>query len=1006
MSSSKDAIHRGAVSLVPNSGIQFLDLGLALGELRVKRSFWDEEDAHAPPDEEGQKPIHLRCLYEGTDGDLEFWDEAGRQQRVDPEVSYSITQVRALEPFLGKWVPLPYFRVASRTHRGLTFDRGPANWARIRIVEQADPRKGITHLAVLAIDTSLLDHEQDEPYLAPTTSDSADTQEFALAANERDNAWFLNEIWVDDWLTQLLLDMRLAQSRGRLSTTDQQPGCRHLALYLTFLELLAQADMCPRIRLVDGVSALKGSLEPVAVDLVLDIGHSRTCGMLVENTPDSRPSLEASYVLQLRDLGHSEKRYGRPFSSSIEFARATFGNDAASRRSGRANAFSWPSVVRVGPEAERLAALARGTEGSTGLSSPKRYLWDERELQQGWRFNGASTTSERSEPPVSGRVMALVNERGDVLSRGGRGMPAARPRFSRSALFSFMLSELLLQAMTQINSVAARTERHNEDVPRRLRRIVLTLPPAMPVAEQARYRKRATAAVQLTWELLGRSDRPPTVITTLDEASCTQIVYLFDQITQRFRGDGTGYFELFGRQRTVPIVPPGGNQTPRPEQRQTFRIASIDIGGGTTDLMIITWHLEDNRLLVPVQDFREGFKVAGDDVVEAIVTGHVITAIVRHLEQHGLKEAQTLLLRLFKSVQRTVPEQQRRRQFVAQALLPVALGLLREYERWDPLHPEAAGSQPYSWFLSPDIRPDASVLAYLEAAVHEAGLVNFRLDDVRFPLDCQAIDRSVIGTLNDVLSNLCEVVHAHDCDVLLLSGRPSRFPGVLTTILASMPVTPDRVQPMHEYKVGDWYPYADANGYISDPKTTAAVGAMLWMLGEGQIEAFALSTGRLRMRSTARFIGQMERSGQILPEQVLFSALDLDQSNGRPQAAEKEFKLFAPIFLGFRQLGIARWPGTPLYAIEFGDPPNADRLARPLKVMLERAEVDPDGQRAEEEKETFRIASITDAEGGSLRLTDVVIRLQTLKSDEGYWLDTGRFDALDAALSTINVRET
>ena len=73
--------------------------------------------------------------------------------------------------------------------------------------------------------------------------------------------------------------------------------------------------------------------------------------------------------------------------------------------SNRGNAFYWPSPVRVGPEAVRLATEALGNEGMTGLSSPKRYLWDERPLSQGWRYNGIAGDGITTEPPVSGPVM-------------------------------------------------------------------------------------------------------------------------------------------------------------------------------------------------------------------------------------------------------------------------------------------------------------------------------------------------------------------------------------------------------------------------------------------------------------------------------------------------------------------------------------------------------------------------------------------------------------------------
>jgi hypothetical protein len=40
-------------------------------------------------------------------------------------------------------------------------------------------------------------------------------------------------------------------------------------------------------------------------------------------------------------------------------------------------------------------------------------------------------------------------------------------------------------------------------------------------------------------------------------------------------------------------------------------------------------------------------------------------------------------------------------------------------------------------------------------------------------------------------------------------------------------------------------------------------------------------------------------------------------------------------------------------------------------------------------KEDFVITEIEDATGSTLRRTDVMLRLQTIRSEAGYWRDTG-----------------
>jgi hypothetical protein len=242
--------------------------------------------------------------------------------------------------------------------------------------------------------------------------------------------------------------------------------------------------------------------------------------------------------------------------------------------------------------------------------------------------------------------------------------------------------------------------------------------------------------------------------------------------------------------------------------------------------------------------------------------------------------------------------------------------------------------------------------------------------------------------LGPVLADLLECVHAFDVDVLLLSGRPSRLRAVREAVIARLAVPPHRVVPMDSYPVEQWYPFRDPTGHIADPKTTAAVGAMIAATAEGRLEGFLLRSSRLAMRSTARVIGLMDQSGQIRNENVKLRDLDLERA---PAAGETSFTLTfaAPAFLGFRQLDLERWTATRLYRLEFGNPASVRKLALPLTVTITRREIDPDRPDAEERREAFDIAEITDADGLAVHRQQVVLRLQTEAEEAGYWRDSG-----------------
>ncbi|MGE0420603.1 MAG: virulence factor SrfB, partial [Acetobacteraceae bacterium] len=294
-----------------------------------------------------------------------------------------------------------------------------------------------------------------------------------------------------------------------------------------------------------------------------------------------------------------------------------------------------------------------------------------------------------------------------------------------------------------------------------------------------------------------------------------------------------------------------------------------------------------------------------------------------------------------------------------------------------------------------ELLPDRDVsapLEYLNLKIGQTGAQGFDLLALELTAFAPRMDAVVQASLGPILADLCEVIHSFDCDWLLLSGRPSRMRAITDLILAKMPVPPHRIVGMHHYAAGSWYPFRDPAGRVKDPKTTAAVGAMLCAMAEGRLEGFLMRTSRLAMKSTARYLGRMELSGQIRRDNILLRDPDRDAPTA-PGAAPPEVKFNmefrAPVFLGFRQLDLERWPATRLYVLEYANPDNVPRLKLPLHLTIQRAEVDPESADAEEKREDFEVVEILDADQDPQHRSVVRLRLQTERSEAGYWRDTG-----------------
>jgi hypothetical protein len=581
---------------------------------------------------------------------------------------------------------------------------------------------------------------------------------------------------------------------------------------------------------------------------------------------------------------------------------------------------------------------------------------------------------------------------------------AFEARYTRSSIMMFLLSEIILHALTTINSPAQRCSRQHSDIPRRLRRVIFTMSNAMPLAEQNIYRRWAELAVDMVWRCLGWEQdselaeaqgglypfqSPPTVRAQWDEATCTHLVYLYNELSEKYQGDIHHLFRLLGRQRE------GYGQSP------SVRVASIDIGGGTTDLSIATYEAMGDESTTarmrPHLDFRDGFNIAGDDMLARVVENHFLQDLRAALVSAGVPDARGLLSHLFggDTPGQAITARNLRTQFARQVATPVCLALLQEYEDVDIKAGNRVYTRPLREFFAEGSGPARRCLAYVEDAVRAAGGAGFQLMDMPVNFNAHAMDYTVKEELGRVMADLCEVIHLYGCDLLLLTGRPSRWPAVLSAVLAKLPVMPDRVIPMHDFRVGRWYPFADEFGHIRDPKTTVVVGAILLALAEGHLEGFSFDTTHVRLKPTARFIGEMNKDGQIKSSKVWFQ-VDVDSPAEQELSRVVEFSTTVPI--GFRQLEAERWPTTRFYQLEFAGQRAREeargRLPYQVKVVYAQEELDPEEDPdavARDEGELY-IDEVTDAEGDSLSPNRLDLRLQTLPSEEGYWLDTGIFN--------------
>jgi hypothetical protein len=1000
------------ITFIANSGIQFYRF-------------------EAPFDEASQRSLRLRYIERFDSLRKRFWlDEAiplgndglwGRRQQLqdlglldgqgrlladadlkDAEVldqsdlheSGGFKQL--FKHFERRWLPLPFFK-RNNIHND---SFGPTDWVRIHLERSAEG----TLRMVLAVDTTTARNEGD--LTTPALSDNPNENIFALCGNDSLSLGFADPLMQGEWV-----EKHLEQLVHPPQADPEPPFLSHVALYLFLLRYLRSVDQLPAVQL------LSDRAGQVNVDLVLDVGNSNTCALLFEEPTDQSFNLNTVKQLEIQDLSEPQRVYTGSFSTRVVFREADLGTDTP--HLGRHNKFQWPSPARVGTEAERHIhqaglALHLAREVRSYNSSPKRYLWDTRPSPVEWEYHQTST----EQPPRKVYKQGISEQLKADGSPCEDGVSGLNPHFSRRSLMTFVYLEVLCHALRQINSVEFRSQHGNPSARRRLRRIVISCPTAMLRSEQVALRACADEALTLlnnyTYHMNGArdvNDILPNIVEVLpspkdialpldqlerrkdwihDEATCAQLVLLYGMVRHKFEGNARQFMEIYGKPASVP----GG---------RTLTVGSLDIGAGTSDLMICRYTAEGEGLVTLNPDplFWESFDLAGDDLLKVIIQEVVIEGaeqapedrgctgrIEQHARTRGIPHVARLLNGFFGHDSNNMGYKGRllRVSFINQVAIPIALRYMEHANTTEDRELTYEGM-----FPDKQQRPTAELLD--QFARH----FGFRFEEITWRLAPGRVNALVESVFERLVQQVSRLMHRYGCDLVVLSGRPNAFKSLERLFLRHNAMHPGRLVNMNDHWIGRWYPFADNNGFVADQKPVVAVGALIALMGGSlhKLDRFRIDTTKLRTRlvSTADHIGPYHE-GKLM-ERLLAPGID-----------EAEMVVHAmPYTLGAARLPSTGYPARPLCKLVFNDERITEHAARrrqaagpmealeqrkgqlleklPFRVTIAR---DP-----ERDKEQINIVQVTDRNGDDIPKTFFDLRAQTLPNDAGHWLDTGEF---------------
>ena len=383
--------------------------------------------------------------------------------------------------FENKWLPLPFFLLNSNKS-----EFGPTNWCRFKLIP-IEERGGVKKYNVLiAFDTrsQIVDEgfENEDLYETPVFANNYDKpKDYALCNNEYKLVDYCSESFNCEWVDEYILNV-VHGIKNINELKVSKPKLSYLAQYIYIVRYIQQQNLLPKITLFPNRNIAYGD-----VDLVIDIGNSRTCAVLFDDGDFTKTSpLELQNFLNPVSNGKLNK-YTDSFDMRMAFRKAEFGVGIGRIGSKQ---FTYPSLVRLGREANQLIHLATnmntGEERTSTFSSPKRFLRDSKSHHHEWEY--VRLEGEEYIPFYLEGISEQLNIDGSLKIDGQGGQLM---RYSRKTLMTLAFVEILAQANMQINSYEQRRHWGEESKPRKIKRIITTCPTAMSKVEQIALRQCA-----------------------------------------------------------------------------------------------------------------------------------------------------------------------------------------------------------------------------------------------------------------------------------------------------------------------------------------------------------------------------------------------------------------------------------------------------------------------------------------------------------------------------------
>ncbi len=466
-------------------------------------------------------------------------------------------------------------------------------------------------------------------------------------------------------------------------------------------------------------------------------------------------------------------------------------------------------------------------------SSPKRYYWDDVSVKKYWNMLLNPWDEERinnpkpvgSIPVLQGDLFRFINEDGTAFIKANSSEDAPCPSaYLQKPQYPrrTTLTWYLLRILEKALTQAHFGEGQDFE-PHRLRNIAITHPAGWSDVEIEEYRARCQDAL----DIFSENNVMNGVKNSKDLA--------LKLVDRKYCPDEAVAGQLpfiFSEIMRLPKKENGGWFELVGKQRTignngekgySVRVLNLDIGGGTSDLAVIEYWDDNNTGIT--QNIIKTKLLYRDGIAKGgddLMRTVIGNTLLKSLVAKGYEKCKK-----FEDYEANEKERAIRSRLVRTCLIPLANYVLNNY------------SDQSRSFSAKDAMINENL--WDEFAQQFLGEDDELREKPLFEFNPDLIEKQAESIFNQLFRNCAMYIASYDVDMVVFSGKPSELPFIKKMAYNYLPIDTDRIVFSKDYKPGEWYPFLDKNEKISDAKTVTVVGvALYYALSKGLINSWTI----------------------------------------------------------------------------------------------------------------------------------------------------------------------